>query len=110
MQILLVDDEPSIVQLLTSYLTRHGHSVRSAATGQGALDLLDDMFELAVVDFTLPDISGLEVAIEILKRSPAKVVIASGYEVDQTLVPAEYRPRVRALRKPFMPKAILDCF
>jgi FixJ family two-component response regulator len=81
MNILVVDDEPQILQLLESYLR---------------------------IDFSLPDVSGAEVGLEILKRTAATVVFASGYAIEPNLMPEAFQPRVRVLRKPFMPKAILD--
>jgi DNA-binding response OmpR family regulator len=113
MNILVVDDEPQILQLLESYLRRNGHSVQTAANGMSTLALLDSGslsagIQVAVIDFSLPDVSGAEVGLEILKRTAATVVFASGYAIEPNLMPEAFQPRVRVLRKPFMPKAILD--
>ena len=108
MNILVVDDEPSILQLLGSYLRRNGHTVLTAATGAEAFATLGSAFEVAVVDLTLPDMSGVEVATAVLSRTSARVILASGYAVEPDVLPAVYRSRVRILRKPFMPKAMLE--
>lgn len=110
MHILVVDDEPAIGQLLASYLSRNGHTVKSAETGEAALELIAEPFDLAVVDFSLPDMNGMEVATEYLERTSARVILASGYDIGMDLVPAAFRPRVRSIRKPFMPRAILAAF
>ena len=109
MTILVVDDEPAILQLLASYLTRNGHTVQTADTGKAALALVKpDTFDFALVDLTLPDISGMDVATGILKQTSATVILASGYQIDSSMVPAEFRPRVKILHKPFMPKTVLE--
>jgi DNA-binding response OmpR family regulator len=62
MYILVVEDEPSMADLLQTALSEEGHTVALAQDGQSALDLLrDGSFDLAVLDLMLPGISGLNV-------------------------------------------------
>ena len=60
--ILVVEDEPSIAEIVALYLERAGFAVRTAADGQEALDesarLLPD---LVVLDLMLPHVDGYEV-------------------------------------------------
>lgn len=59
--VLIVDDEPSIVELLSFHLQEHKYIVSSANSGREALALLQDGFEgIVILDFKLPDIDGLE--------------------------------------------------
>jgi phosphate regulon transcriptional regulator PhoB len=68
MKILVVDDEPDIVELLKYNLRREGFSVDSAQTGDVALrKIRSDDYSLIILDLMLPVISGLEVC-RILKR------------------------------------------
>jgi DNA-binding NtrC family response regulator len=59
--ILVVDDEPGLRQVLTLLLERLGHEVTVAATAAEAGVLLDARtFDVALLDLTLPDGSGLD--------------------------------------------------
>ena len=61
-RVLVVDDEPSIRELVQVALKFHGCSVITAATGNDALRLADsDRPDLIVLDLMLPDIDGFEV-------------------------------------------------
>ncbi|WP_423370365.1 response regulator transcription factor [Burkholderia sp. LMG 32019] len=62
MKILAVDDEPAQAALLRDTLTAEGFDVRSATAGAEAIRFLEtDIVDLVVLDWNLPDISGLEV-------------------------------------------------
>lgn len=66
--ILVVDDEPSIVEVLSLYLSREGYSVLSADNGERALSLARGARpDLIVLDIMLPYKSGLEVT-SLLRR------------------------------------------
>ncbi len=61
-QVLVVDDEPSIRELVEVALKFHGCSVTTAATGKGALRQAEtDQPDLIVLDVMLPDMDGFEV-------------------------------------------------
>ncbi len=59
--IIVVDDNPVVVKLIASMLEREGFAVRSAASGQALLDLLDTIHpDLILLDIDMPGISGIE--------------------------------------------------
>ncbi len=61
-QILLVDDSPDIIELLTDTLTRQGYRVRSAASGSEALSsVAAEVPDLILLDIRMPDMDGYEV-------------------------------------------------
>jgi two-component system response regulator PilR (NtrC family) len=61
-RILVVDDEPSMRDMLRIVLRRDGYEVTVAANGTEALDLLKrDAFDLLLSDIRMPDLSGVEV-------------------------------------------------
>ena len=61
-QVLVVDDEPSIVDAVATALRYEGFEVREASTGRAALAAAqDDPPDLVVLDIMLPDLDGLEV-------------------------------------------------
>lgn len=59
-RILVVDDEPSIVELLQDVLSVEGYVVDAAPNAAGALDLIrEHIYDAAILDFNLPDMNGV---------------------------------------------------
>jgi DNA-binding response OmpR family regulator len=74
-KILVVDDEPRILQILTAYLKREGYSVVTAGDGQKALELFRrERPDLIILDLMLPELDGLEVC-RIIRREAATPII-----------------------------------
>ncbi|MGD9733796.1 MAG: response regulator [Desulfamplus sp.] len=80
-RILVVDDEESICLLLKSAFTTKGYEVFTAGTSLEALELLDKNTILVMfIDLNLPDMTGVELCREIIKRSPLTIAYAiTGY-------------------------------
>ena len=75
--ILVIEDEPGIVDFLERGLTAHGFEVRSAPDGvTGTERALDDQVDLVVLDMMLPGRSGLDVLTDLRQARPALPVIA----------------------------------
>jgi len=85
--ILVVDDEPSIVTVVRQRLERDGFSVRTAASGEEALVIVEeDPAELIVLDLMLPGIDGFEVLRRLRSKGgtvPVLVVTARDEDVDK---------------------------
>ena len=63
LEILLVEDDPTVAQVLTGLLAGRGHRARHAANGLAALvELKDARFDLALLDLDLPGMDGLRLA------------------------------------------------
>jgi PAS domain S-box-containing protein len=82
-RVLLVDDEPSLVDLGKRVLTRLGYTVtafdRPGDALRAFLDAPDD-FDVVVTDFTMPGTTGVELAREIRTRRPdIAIVLVTGY-------------------------------
>lgn len=59
-RILVVDDEPSMVELIAEALTAEGYRVDAAYDGRSALDLVrEQIYDAAILDFNLPDMDGV---------------------------------------------------
>ncbi len=68
-RILVVDDEPSIVDAVSTALRYEGFDVREALNGRDALDVVSTFEpELVVLDWMLPDIEGIEVGRRLRER------------------------------------------
>lgn len=61
-KIVIVDDEPHIVDMMSTFLTIKGYDVRGAYTGEGGLSLIHaERPDLVLLDLMLPDIDGFTV-------------------------------------------------
>ncbi len=83
-QILIVDDDPAILEILRAYLLSEGHGVLEAASGDGARELLPRA-DLAILDWMLPGASGLDLAREargVGLELPILMLTARGEEAD----------------------------
>lgn len=86
--ILLVDDEPVIIDSLTYSLEKEGFEVVSAVDGAQALSLFPQVKpDLVVLDIRLPIIDGLEVCRRLRAQSPVPIIMltALGNEMDRVV-------------------------
>ena len=85
--ILVVDDEPSIVETLEQYLQGYGYTVLTAGSGEEALalsDQYDDGIDLLITDCIMTGITGQELARQMIgKRSTMRCIFMSGYSMDR---------------------------
>jgi YesN/AraC family two-component response regulator len=78
--ILLVDDEPLVVETLSSAMASKGHTVVTAANGiDGMKKFTEGKFDLVITDVIMPDKDGIELIMELRRHAPTvKVVAISG--------------------------------
>jgi len=107
-QILLVDDEPRLVQLVRDYLEHSGFGVVTAGDGPTALRAASTQHpDLIVLDLGLPGLDGLDVMRTLRKTSEVPIIVltARGEESDKVagleLGADDY------LTKPFSPKELV---
>jgi DNA-binding response OmpR family regulator len=87
-RVLVVDDEPKIVDVVQAYLRDAGFSVATAADGEAALvSARSRPPDLVVLDLGLPGLDGLDVARELRRASPVPIIMltARGEETDRVL-------------------------
>jgi DNA-binding response OmpR family regulator len=86
--ILVVDDEPTVTEVVSVYLERAGYQVMVAADGESALELLEEQPpDLVVLDLMLPDVGGLEITRWMRARGDMPIIMltARREEVDRIL-------------------------
>jgi two-component system nitrogen regulation response regulator NtrX len=88
--VLIVDDEPSILQSLSGLLGDEGFEVLTASNGYEALKVISsDSPDLVLLDIWMPGIDGIETLKEIKKDNPyIQVVIITGHGTIETAVEA----------------------
>ncbi len=106
--ILVVDDEPKIVQLVRDYLDRAGFRVLTAGNGKSALGLArSEKPDMIILDLGLPEMDGLDVTRTLRRDSnvPILMLTARGEEADK-LVGLELGAD-DYITKPFSPKELV---
>ena len=85
-KILVVEDEPSIAEVVGLYLQRAGYQVRTAADGKTAMSLLEkEIPDLVVLDLMLPEVDGLSLTRWLRERSDVPIIMltARREEIDR---------------------------
>ena len=82
MKILLVDDDPSILEILRDLMTIFGHEYVTANDGLEAIEKLKkDSFHIVLTDMMMPGMDGMELLKYINRNYPSiKVIVVTGYD------------------------------
>ena len=105
MRILLVEDDSDIREVITEYLIAMGHAVDALSNGREALEQLGSTrmpYDIALVDWQLPGITGRDVIQGITQGSPATaVLITTGHASNRIMQQVSRSPQVDMIQKPF---------
>ncbi|GAB6190390.1 PAS domain S-box protein [Desulfocastanea catecholica] len=84
--VLLVDDEPMIIEIGQEILSLLGYKVLTAASGREALEVYSanrNRIDLVIIDMIMPEMGGGELYDRLKQRDPAvRVLLCSGYSID----------------------------
>jgi len=109
-RILIVDDEPILLKMMSVYLGRLGYMVVTAGSTERAwaeMEAAPHEFAVAVLDATMSGIPMEDLTARILAAdSRVCVIAASGYPVDIATLQAAAPGRVTFLHKPFTPEML----
>ncbi len=108
-RILVIDDDVDICSLLKRFLSKKGYEVDVVHNGQSGLQAIKKTtYDLALCDFRLPDMDGLQMIQEIKKiSSTIQVVIITGYSDVKMAVNVIKRGAFEYVTKPIHPEEIL---
>ena len=87
-RILFVDDEPTLLEMVRQILEQLGYEVVTANGSDEALELFNkepDRFDLVITDMTMPKMTGIELAKELLNTRPHTPIILCSGSIDQAL-------------------------
>lgn len=106
--ILVVEDDPSIAELLQLYMTREGYRVISSVEGGPVAELVrDERPSLVVLDLMLPDISGLQVLKDLRSFSTVPVIVLTAKDADQDKILGLELGADDYMTKPFSPGELM---
>lgn len=100
-KILVVDDEPAILRLVSGFLSRAGHEVTTSADPAAAMEACrKETFDVLLSDVRMPGMDGHELARWVAVNYPAtRTLLMSGYDLECQCCP--YSPRCALIDKPF---------
>lgn len=108
MNILVADDELSMLKIIEAYLKKENFNVLTASDGEEALEkFYENKIDLAILDWMMPNIDGIEVCKRIKEKSDTKVMMltAKGQvddEIDALNIGAD-----DYIKKPFDPRLLI---
>jgi len=106
-KVLVVDDEPTVREVVVGYLRRDGHDVSEAADGTRALELLDaDPPDLVVLDMMLPGVNGLDILRRVRAVSDIPVIMLTARADESDRVSGLELGADDYVVKPFSPREL----
>lgn len=118
-KILVVDDEPNILTLLSEVLSKKNYQVTTLPSGKNAITIPNaEEFDLVITDILMPDTDGLEVVLWFKKNYPSiPIIVMSGgsnrLSSDFLLSSMSAFNGVKTLSKPFpldtLVKLVAEC-
>lgn len=106
-KILIVEDEKKIADIVKSYLERDGFNVTIADTGEKALQLIRDRFDLIILDLKLPDIEGETVCRSIREFSDVPIIMLTAKSSEDERVKGLGIGADDYVIKPFSPRELV---
>ena len=107
-RILIIDDEPSVHDVVRAYLERDGFIVYGASDGEHGLDLaLTKRPDFVVLDLMLPDISGEEICRRLRERSDVPILMLTAKSSEDQRVAGLQLGADDYLTKPFSPRELV---
>jgi DNA-binding response OmpR family regulator len=84
-EILVVDDEPKVIETMKPFLEKEGFKVYTAGTGRDALSVASSRApQIVILDWMLPEMSGLDVCRELRKQSSKMGIIMLTARTEET--------------------------
>ena len=108
-RILVVEDEPSIREVVSLYLRRAGYQVTVVADGHAALESLSaQMPDLVVLDLMLPGVDGLEITRWLRERGDTPIIMLTARREEQDRIAGLEMGADDYVVKPFSPQELVS--
>ena len=107
--ILVVDDEPSIGEVVSIYLQRAGYRVTVARDGQAALDAIEQrMPDLVVLDLMLPKVDGLDITRRLRAQGDTPIIMLTARREESDRITGLEMGADDYVVKPFSPQELVS--
>lgn len=106
--LLLVDDDPTLLSVLSRRMAREGYEVVSAESGPRALQLLDQRWpSLLIVDLMMPGMDGFELCARVKRIADLPIIVLSAVDASEAKVRALEDYAEDYVTKPFDPDELV---
>jgi DNA-binding response OmpR family regulator len=107
-KILLVDDEPEIVELIQMYLVKEGYKVQSTHNGPSVFEYMEQFApDLIILDILLPGMDGIEICRQLRKTSNVPILFISCKKEDADIILGLGTGGDDYMTKPFSPSQLV---
>lgn len=110
--ILLVEDDKSVINVVSKLLRRLGYTVHTASSGIDALLKYKnslEIFDLVLTDIIMPEMSGIEMATQIIELQPdMEILFSSGYSEDYIESMEDFKGSYHFISKPYNIKNLAE--
>lgn len=106
-RILVVEDEEKIAEIVRAYLEKDGFRVTVAETGQKAISVLKDGFDLIILDLMLPDITGEDICQTIRMDSDLPIIMLTAKSEEEDRIKGLGMGADDYVVKPFSPRELV---
>ena len=108
-RVLVVEDEPSIREVVSLYLRRAGYQVTVVDNGQAALDALTSQLpDLVVLDLMLPRVDGLEITRWLRERGDTPIIMLTARREERDRIAGLEMGADDYVVKPFSPQELVS--
>lgn len=106
--ILIVEDEPKIIEVIESYVRNAGYQPICATTGSQALQEYDEKaIDLILLDLMLPDISGEKICQEIRQKTNTPIIMITAKTDEESIISGLEMGADDYITKPFSPRQLI---
>ncbi len=108
-RILVVDDDPDILRLVSAKLDRAGFDVLTASSGQRALDMIErrGLPHLAIVDLMMPGMSGFDFCQTVQQYTDLPIIMLTAIDEEETVIRGIQHFAEDYITKPFSPRELV---
>jgi DNA-binding NtrC family response regulator len=108
-RILVIDDDPVILEVIAEILSRNGYEVVAAPNGEsGIREVSNNYFDLVLTDLVMPDIGGMEVLAHVVSTNPKTLcIILTAYGTIKSSVEAIRNGAFNYITKPITASELL---
>lgn len=107
-RILIVDDEPKIVDVVKSYLENSGYAVVEATTGKEAYQKFEKENPcMVILDWMLPDITGEEICRTLRQKSDIPIIMLTALVEEENILQGFHFGADDYITKPFSPRQLV---
>ncbi|WP_280771454.1 response regulator transcription factor [Salipaludibacillus daqingensis] len=106
--VMVMEDEPMMIDVLTAYLEKEGYEVSSSKNGKEGLDLFwEKQPDFLILDLMLPDLTGEEICTRIRQKSEVPILILSAKSTEEERIQGMMLGADDYVTKPFSPKEVI---